>query len=215
MPSHDYAEASPTRYEVDTERGLLLLDFGTNWCGHCMAARDAVEAWVAAQPTFALSQAGAAAAAAIPAGAGVANEVAKGQSLAESKGCVACHSVDGSARVGPSWKGLYGRSETFADGSSARVDDGYLKTEITEPQQRLVKGFGPVMPKIPLSEEEVSALVAYIRANGAQDGATQVGAGSGAAGCRNSGLARLPSSLPLLPNMIDYRFLDGITSCCA
>lgn len=50
MPSHDYAEASPTRYEVDTERGLLLLDFGTNWCGHCMAARDAVEAWVAAHP---------------------------------------------------------------------------------------------------------------------------------------------------------------------
>jgi thioredoxin 1 len=48
MHGNDYAEASPTRYEVDTARGLLLLDFGTNWCGHCQAARAAVDAWIAA-----------------------------------------------------------------------------------------------------------------------------------------------------------------------
>jgi thioredoxin 1 len=50
MDGRDYAETSPTRHEVDTERGLLLLDFGTNWCGHCMAAREAVDAWTAAHP---------------------------------------------------------------------------------------------------------------------------------------------------------------------
>lgn len=50
MDSIDYIEASPTRFEVDNERGLLLLDFGTDWCGHCMAARAAVDAWTAAHP---------------------------------------------------------------------------------------------------------------------------------------------------------------------
>ena len=48
MDSRDYIESAPTRHEVDSERGLRLLDFGTNWCGHCMAARAAVDAWTAA-----------------------------------------------------------------------------------------------------------------------------------------------------------------------
>jgi thioredoxin 1 len=50
MDANDYTEASPTRHDVETEPGLLLLDFGTNWCGHCMAARAAVDAWIAAHP---------------------------------------------------------------------------------------------------------------------------------------------------------------------
>ncbi|WP_043367486.1 cytochrome c oxidase subunit II [Cupriavidus sp. WS] len=155
-----------------------------NMRGKVVVEDDAAfQAWLARQPTFALTMLKTPAPGAVAAGGGAPADTlaAQGRALAQSKGCIGCHSIDGSVGVGPSWKGLYGRSETFADGSSARVDDGYLKTEITEPQQRLVKGFGPVMPKIPLSEEEVSALVAYIRANGAQGGATQAGAGSGTA----------------------------------
>ena len=55
---------------------------------------------------------------------------AQGKALALSKGCVGCHSVDGSVGVGPSWKGLYGSVQTFSDGSSARVDDAFLREEI-------------------------------------------------------------------------------------
>jgi thioredoxin 1 len=51
MDNPDYTEASPTRFEVDTEHGLLLLDFGTEWCGHCRVARTAVDAWIAAHPS--------------------------------------------------------------------------------------------------------------------------------------------------------------------
>ncbi|MGO4810709.1 c-type cytochrome [Cupriavidus sp. 2MCAB6] len=145
----------------------------------------AFDAWLRRQPTFALTMlktpAPPATAGAPGAPAGADTLAEQGRALAQSKGCVGCHSIDGTVGVGPSWKGLYGSTGTFADGSSAKVDDAYLKTEITDPQARLVKGFGPLMPKMPLSEEEVGALVAYIRANGAGGAATQAGAASGAA----------------------------------
>lgn len=81
-------------------------------------------------------------------------------------GCVACHSVDGSPRVGPTWKGLYGKTETMADGSTAKVDEAYLRAFIRDPKARVVKGFAPIMPTFDLSEQELTALVAYIRSQG-------------------------------------------------
>jgi len=123
-------------------------------------------AWQAALPTFASTQAKAPG---IPAGAVAAGggaRVEQGRALAEAKGCVACHTIDASPRVGPSWKGLYGKTETMADGSTARVDEAYLRSFIRDPQARQVKGFPPVMPKIELSDEELAALVAYIQSLG-------------------------------------------------
>lgn len=129
----------------------------------------AYDAWRATLPTFAAMQLAQAAkatqAAQAPAGGGGAR-VDQGRALADAKGCVACHTVDGSARVGPTWKGLYGKNESMADGSTARVDEAYLRSFIRDPQARHVKGFPPVMPKIDLSDEELAALVAYIQSLG-------------------------------------------------
>ena len=119
------------------------------------------DAWLKKQPTFAMSMKPA------PVAAGGADSAAsKGQALAQSKGCVACHTLDGSPGVGPTWKGLFGKTETMADGSTALVDDKYLKEFILNPQARVVKGFAPIMPKIPLSDDELAALAAYIQSNG-------------------------------------------------
>lgn len=117
----------------------------------------AFQTWLRAQPTFAKTLAPpppVQAAESLP---------AQGQTLAQSKGCVACHSVDGSASVGPTWKGLYGKTETLKDGSTALVDEAYLQAFIREPSARGVKGYPPIMPKIPLSDAELAALVAYIQ----------------------------------------------------
>lgn len=122
------------------------------------------QSWLREQPTFATM----AAAAATPAPAGGAGgQVAQGQALAQSKGCVACHTIDGTPRVGPTWKGLYGKTETMSDGSTARVDQAYLQSFIRDPQARTVKGFAPIMPKIDLSDDELAALVAFIQSLGA------------------------------------------------
>lgn len=43
-----YQAVAPDAQAVEATRGLVLLDFGTDWCGHCMAARTAVDAWIGA-----------------------------------------------------------------------------------------------------------------------------------------------------------------------
>ena len=119
----------------------------------------AFKTWLAAQPTFAATQAPAA-----PARAAGGDLVALGKALAQGKGCVGCHSVDGSAGVGPTWKGLFGKTEAFADGSTTLMDAAALKQEIRDPQSRVVKGFQPLMPKLEIKDDELDALVAYIQA---------------------------------------------------
>ena len=132
-------------------RGLFVVESQAAW-----------QSWLSQQPTFAMSQIKAA-----PASAGAPQDLqARGQALAQSKGCVACHTVDGRPGVGPTWKGLFGKTETFTDGSTARVDEEFLRNFIRNPSARNVKGFAPVMPKIDLTRDELDALVAYIMAQG-------------------------------------------------
>ena len=40
---------APTRHEVDALSGLTLLEFGTDWCGHCRAAQPAIAQALSAQ----------------------------------------------------------------------------------------------------------------------------------------------------------------------
>lgn len=41
-----YQAAAPEQDAVAAMPGVVLLDFGTDWCGHCQAARAAVDAWI-------------------------------------------------------------------------------------------------------------------------------------------------------------------------
>jgi cytochrome c oxidase subunit 2 len=88
-----------------------------------------------------------------------------GAILYSKRGCSACHSIDGSRGVGPSWKGLYGKSENCGAGGMVTVDDEYLQQSMMEPTAKVVMGFQPVMPvfKGVLSDREVAALIAYIK----------------------------------------------------
>ena len=113
--------------------------------------------WLQQQPSFAATLR--------PAAAG-ADPAARGRSVAQAKGCTACHTVDGNAGVGPTWKGLFGKTETLDDGRTARVDEPFLREAIRDPAASGVKGFPRIMPKVELSDDELDALVAYIKSQG-------------------------------------------------
>lgn len=122
--------------------------------------------WLEAQPTFtATMETPRGGTESAPAG-GTDSPQALGKAIAQSKGCIACHSIDGKPGVGPTWKGLYGKTESMVDGSTARVDEAFLKNEIRDPQARVVKGFAAIMPKVAMTDAELAAVVAYIQSLG-------------------------------------------------
>ena len=89
----------------------------------------------------------------------------KGKELTETLGCLGCHSVDGSVRVGPSFQGLFGRQVELEGGGKATADEAYLRESINQPKAKVVKGFPNVMPEFKgkISEEDLSAIVAYLK----------------------------------------------------
>lgn len=67
-----------------------------------------------------------------------------GHNVLEKNGCIACHSLDGTKSVGPTFKGLYGSSvEVSTNGTTHKVtaDSVYIKTSINEPNKDVVTGF--------------------------------------------------------------------------
>ncbi|KHK57831.1 cytochrome B558 subunit A [Ralstonia sp. A12] len=128
--------------------------------------------WLAQQPTLEQHEQAKVQAASATAGGSAQALAEQGKAIAQAKGCVACHTINGSPGVGPTWKGLYGSTQTMADGSTATADEAYLRAFIRDPKARVVKGFAPIMPNFDLSEQELSALVAYIKAQGADAAAT-------------------------------------------
>ncbi|MFL5274252.1 MAG: c-type cytochrome [Anaeromyxobacteraceae bacterium] len=96
-------------------------------------------------------------------GLGDASVVALGQRLFAERGCIGCHTVDGSPGVGPSVKHLFGREERLEGGATVRVDDGYLRESILQPAAKITAGFPNLMPPIPVDERELQALIAFIQ----------------------------------------------------
>jgi cytochrome c oxidase subunit 2 len=88
-----------------------------------------------------------------------------GAQLYNSKACVTCHSIDGTAGVAPSFLGKFGTIEKLADGSEIEVDENYLRESILNPQAKIVQGYQPVMPTYQgvLKDRQIDALIAYIK----------------------------------------------------
>ena len=90
----------------------------------------------------------------------------RGQKAAQTYGCLACHSVDGTKIVGPTWKGAFGKQEALTDGTSVTVDEAYLRASIIDPGKQLVAGYpAGVMPTTygqQLSDDIISDIIAFI-----------------------------------------------------
>ena len=91
-----------------------------------------------------------------------------GAKLFTEKGCVACHSIDGSPKAGPTLKGVFGHRVAVLTGGKERevaADEAYLRKSLIDPGTDIVKGFPPIMPpqKGVLSDAEIDALVEYLK----------------------------------------------------
>ncbi|MCQ1060860.1 c-type cytochrome [Photobacterium sp. ZSDE20] len=115
--------------------------------------------WLAKQPTFAQTQQPAS-----EVNQPITDPVEHGKTLSEVNGCIGCHSIDGKPGVGPTWLGLYGKTEIMSDDTEALVDDEYLKVAILNANAEVVKGYPAIMPVYQFNDQEVAAIIAYIKA---------------------------------------------------
>jgi cytochrome c oxidase subunit 2 len=156
-------ESNPENVKV----GLHQI-FCTEYCGDShsrMLAKVVVleqgdfDLWVKAQNNFDAETA-------------YAGDVTKlGEYYTSKGGCAGCHSIDGSAGTGPTWKGLYGKERQFADGSSATADDNYIRMSVLEPQKQVVSGYPAAGMPVNLhkafgkgkEEAGLAAIIEYIK----------------------------------------------------
>jgi cytochrome c2 len=96
--------------------------------------------------------------------------VALGRRLYMADSCSACHTLNGSPSVGPSWKGLYGSHVTLTTGRTVIANVAYLTKHIVDPNAMTVRGFpsgvmASTIAPLDLSSKpkDVAALVAFIK----------------------------------------------------
>jgi cytochrome c oxidase subunit 2 len=92
-------------------------------------------------------------------------DAGRGQVLYQESGCKACHSVDGSKGVGPTWDGLFESNVPLADGTTVAADEAFVRESILMPSAKVVKGYSPnAMPNFSyLKDGQVNDIIEYIK----------------------------------------------------
>jgi cytochrome c oxidase subunit 2 len=90
-----------------------------------------------------------------------------GKQLFASLGCSTCHRFDIQGR-GPNLTAVYNKPVLLEDGRTVIADENYVRESILNPTAKIVNGFKPVMPTFQglVSDEQLNALVAYVKSLG-------------------------------------------------
>jgi cytochrome c oxidase subunit 2 len=91
-----------------------------------------------------------------------------GLKVMRQKGCLTCHSTDGRTMVGPTFKGIFGRTSEVVLAQAGEIvpqtaDEAYLRRSIEHPQDQLVRGYPPAMPPQRLEAKELDEVVSYLK----------------------------------------------------
>jgi len=89
----------------------------------------------------------------------------RGEALVSQNGCNACHSVDGSSGVGPSFAGLWGSERTFQNAEPVTADENYIRESILESNAKILEGYDPVMPSYQgvINDQQIGDIIEYIK----------------------------------------------------
>jgi cytochrome c oxidase subunit II len=120
-----------------------------------------------------------------------------GELLYGTKGCRACHTIDGTRLVGPSFKNVFGYQFETRDGKVITADAAYIKESILTPNVSVIKGFEPVMTPFAgkITDKEIEGITAWLRTLSDKGGPP---AGAGATGTDVKGAA--PAAAPVAQN---------------
>lgn len=89
----------------------------------------------------------------------------RGEALVSRNGCNACHSVDGSSGVGPSFAGLWNAERSFQDADPVTADENYIRESILESNAKILEGYDPVMPSYQgvINDRQIDDIIEYIK----------------------------------------------------
>ena len=94
---------------------------------------------------------------------------AEGLIVLRNTGCLACHSVDGTKLVGPTFKGLFGREiSVFINKTETKktADEAYIANSVYNPDIEIAAGFNKGLMKSytgVLKEEDLKKILDYIK----------------------------------------------------
>jgi mono/diheme cytochrome c family protein len=111
----------------------------------------------------------------------------RGEDLFRTRGCAACHSIGGGARIGPDLAGLLERREPEWIVAMITRPDSMLRHDAIA--RDLGAEYGASMPRLGIVPEEASALLAYI-------------------GTRESSGPRIPEAIPALAPGADMAAME-------
>lgn len=91
----------------------------------------------------------------------------RGEMVVKEKACTACHSFNSDkVLVGPSLKGAYGQKRQMTDGTEIVFNEEYIIESIKAPQAKKSVGYeNGVMSMIPVTDQEISWIIEYIKSN--------------------------------------------------
>jgi cytochrome c oxidase subunit II len=87
--------------------------------------------------------------------------------LLSKYGCLECHSLDGTAGIGPTFHGLYGSTVDVLVGGRAETrvaDEAYLRRAVRDPSAEYVVGYERNMPApVLMTDDDLGQIVEYLR----------------------------------------------------
>jgi cytochrome c oxidase subunit II len=98
-----------------------------------------------------------------------ASPAASGQQIMKNIGCFACHTINGSRLVGPSFKGVWGSTVTVNTAGKKHdivVDEDYVRRSILDPNADVVNGFNKGLMltyKGKLTDDDINQIIAYLK----------------------------------------------------
>lgn len=88
-----------------------------------------------------------------------------GEDIYKSRGCIQCHTIDGTHSTGPTWKDMFGSQVPLSDGTTVVADENYVRDSVLYPTKQIVKGYQAVMPSYlgGLKDKQIDWVIAYMK----------------------------------------------------